>query len=179
MSSWTPLIATHAAAATTALLLGGYQLARRVKGDPVHRRVGWLWVAAMTFVATSSFAIREVRHGQLSWLHLLSVVTLVSLILGIVRIRRGNIAGHRAAMRGSYYGLLGAAIGAAVVPDRRIPTLAVTDPAGAAAAAVTVVLLTAAVIALAHAVDHWRPTARPADRPRGRSEPSATSPAAN
>ena len=42
MSSWTPVIATHAATAATSLLLGGYQLIRRTKGDPVHRRVGWL-----------------------------------------------------------------------------------------------------------------------------------------
>ena len=114
----------------------------------------------MTFVPTSSFAIREIRHGQLSLLHVLSVVTLVSLIIGIVRIRQDNVAAHRAAMRGSWFGLLGAAIGAIAVPERRIPTLAVIDPAGALAAGVAVVLLTAALIMLAHAADHLR--SRPA-----------------
>jgi uncharacterized membrane protein len=151
------LIAAHATAAATSLLLGGYQLGRRVKGDQIHRRLGWIWVAAMTFVATSSFAIRELRHGQLSLLHVLSVVTLVSLILAIVQIRRGNVVGHRAAMRGSWIGLVAAFIGAVSVPDRRIPTFAVTSPIGALAAAVAVIAATAFAIAAAHLVDRRPP----------------------
>lgn len=156
MSGWTPLIATHAAAASTCLLLGGYQLARHVKGDNIHRRVGWLWVAAMTFVAGSSFAIRELGHGRLSLLHVLSVVTLVSLVVGMVRIRRGDVAGHRAAMRGSWFGLVGAFIGAVVVPHRRIPTFALTNPCGAALAAAAVVALSVAGVWLAARFDQDR-----------------------
>lgn len=146
MGGWTLLIAAHAGTATTSLLLGGYQLGRRVKGDALHRRLGWIWVSAMAFVATSSFAVRELRHGRLSLLHVLSVVTLVSLVLGIVGIRRGDIGRHRAAMRGSWFGLVGAFIGAVAVPERRIPLFVVTDPAGAALAAAVVVALSAALI---------------------------------
>jgi uncharacterized membrane protein len=156
MSGWTPLIAAHAAAAATSLLLGGYQLARRVKGDALHRRVGWMWIAAMTFVATSSFAVRELRHGRLSVLHVLSVVTLVSLVVGIVSIRRGDVDRHRAAMRGSWFGLVGAFIGAVAVPDRRIPSFAVTHPTGAALAAAAVVALTAALMYVARLFDRGR-----------------------
>jgi uncharacterized membrane protein len=159
MSGWSPLVAAHATAATTGLLLGGYQLVRKVKGDLVHRRLGWTWVALMTFVATSSFLIRDLRHGQLSLLHILSAVTLVSLILGIVRVRHGNIAGHRAAMRGSWYGLLGAFIGAVAVPDRLIPTLAVTRPLNAISAGVLILLLTAALIGFAKALPQRSRTA--------------------
>jgi uncharacterized membrane protein len=154
MSGWTPLVAAHATAATTGLLLGGYQLVRRAKGDRVHRRLGWVWVALMTFVATSSFAIRDLRHGQLSFLHVLSVVTLVSLVLGIVQVRRGNVSGHRAAMRGSWFGVLGAFIGAVAVPGRLIPTLTVSRPYEALLAGAAVAALTAVVVALAHAVEH-------------------------
>lgn len=176
MSSWSPLIATHATAAAISLLIGGYQLARRVKGDAIHRRLGWLWVTAMTFVATSSFAIHEIRHGQLSLLHVLSIVTLASLIVGIIRIRRGQVSGHRAAMRGSWYGLLGAGIAAAVIPGRRIPVFTLSHPADAAAAAAAIVLLTITVIALAHAIEHWHPTRK---QPPASTTESARIPPAN
>jgi uncharacterized membrane protein len=153
MSSWTPLIATHAAAASTGLLLGGYQLARRVKGDRPHVVLGWVWIAAMTYVGTSSFAIRELRNGRLSLLHVLSIVTLISLVIGIVGIRRGNLGRHKAAMRGSWFGLVGAFIGAVSAPNRRIPTFAVDHPAGLVLAGLTVVALTVALIVLAHGLD--------------------------
>jgi len=53
-------------------------------------------------------------------------------------------------MRGSWFGLVGAFIGAVVVPDRRVPTFVVTDPLGALTAAGAIVILTAALIGLAH-----------------------------
>jgi len=168
------LVAAHASAASLGLLLGGYQLRRRVKGDRVHVLLGWVWVAAMLFVATSSFAIRELRHGQLSLLHVLSVV---SLIIGVVAIRRGNVRRHRGAMRGSWFGLIGAFIGAVAVPQRRIPTFAVTDTGGATLAAVTILALTFGLIWLAHGVGRHlpSPSERGADRRRTAETPAPTS----
>jgi len=175
VSGWDVLTATHASTASVGLLLGGYQL-RRVKGDRVHRSLGWVWVAAMGFVTTSSFAIRELRHGQLSLLHVLSVVTLASLIFGVVAIRRGNVARHRGAMRGSWFGLIGAFIGAVAVPKRRIPTFAVTDPLGATLVAVTILALTFGLIWLAHGFDrHFASTPDlGADRRRTSETPAPT-----
>jgi len=177
VSGWEVLTATHASTASVGLALGGYQLRRRVKGDRVHRNLGWVWVAAMGFVTTSSFAIRELRHGQLSLLHVLSVVTLVSLIIGVLAIRRGNVARHRGAMRGSWFGLIGAFIGAVAVPQRRIPTFAVTDPAGAALVVVTIFALTFGLIWLAHGVGRHFPSPpeRGADRRRTTETPAPTS----
>jgi len=157
VSGWDLLTATHASAASVGLLLGGYQLRRRVKGDRVHVLLGWVWIAAMGFVTTRSFAIRELRHGQLSLLHVLSLVTLTSLIIGVVAIRRGNVARHRGAMRGSWFGLIGAFIGAVAVPKRRIPTFAVSDPVGAVATAAAIVALTLGLILLAHRIERWAP----------------------
>jgi hypothetical protein len=54
-------------------------------------------------------------------------------------------------MRGSYYGLVGAFLGAVAVPDRAIPTLAVTDPRGALTATAGIAAATWALLALAHA----------------------------
>ncbi len=177
MSGWDVLTATHASTASVGLLLGGYQLRRRVKGDRVHRSLGWIWVATMLFVTTSSFAIRELRHGQLSLLHVLSVVTLVSLIIGVLAVRHGNVARHRGAMRGSWFGLIGAFIGAVAVPERRIPTFAVSDPAGAFAAAAAIVALTLGLIWLAHGFDRHSasPSECGADRRRTRDTPASAS----
>lgn len=166
MHTWTLLIAVHATTAVTCLLLGGYQILRRVKGDAAHRVVGWLWVAGMGFVTTSSFAIRELRHGRLSLLHVLSVVTLVSLVWGIVAIRRRNVPRHRGAMLGSWLGLVGAFVGAVAVPGRRIPTFALSDPLSAAAAAGLVVGLSVALIRLSSVLVHFTRLGRPRRRRR-------------
>jgi len=130
----------------------------------------------MGFVTTSSFAIRELRHGQLSLLHVLSVVTLASLIIGVVAIRRGNVRRHRGAMRGSWFGLIGAFIGAVAVPQRRIPTFAVTDTGGATLVALTILALTFGLIWLAHGVDRHlpSPSERGTDRRRTTETPAPT-----
>lgn len=163
MSEWTVLLVAHAGIALMCLLLGGYQLLRRRKGDPIHRVVGWGWVVGMLFVAASSFAIRDLRDGRLSLLHVLSVVTLISLVLGILAARRGDMRGHRASMIGSWLGLVGAFIAAAAVPERLVPTFAVTNPLGALTASGTIAAVTAGVILLAHRIDrgHIPPSAPP------------------
>lgn len=143
--SW--LIAAHAFVAVVALPLGVYQLLRRPRGDRVHRRVGRSWVAAMIFVAVSSFAIRDLRDGQLSLLHILSVVTLVTVTLGVVHARRGNVDAHRGMMRGSFFGLVGAFVGAVAVPDRTIPTFVLTEPLQALTALAAAALCAIAIVA--------------------------------
>ena len=156
---WTVLVALHAAAASSSLILGAYQLLRRTKGDHAHRVVGWFWVSAMLFVATSSFAIRQLRRGDLSLLHVLSVVTLVTATLGVIAIRRGNLRAHRMHMTGNYLGLIGAFVGAVAVPSRLIPTFAVNEPLGLLAALAAVVALTGVVLALARGVHRLSPAA--------------------
>ncbi len=65
-------------------------------------------------------------------------------------------------MTGSHLGLIGASVGAVAVPTRRIPTLALNDPAGLAAAVGLVVVLTALVIGAATVADRAvRPRRRP------------------
>jgi uncharacterized membrane protein len=160
MTGATVLLAAHAGTALVCLLLGGFQLFRPVKGDLVHRVAGRTWGVGMAFVAVSSFWIRDLRDGRLSLLHVLSVVTLVSLVIGVVAARRGNVATHRASMRGGWMGLVGAFAGAVAVPDRLLPTFAVTRPLGALAAGGAVVVLTAAVIVTAHGLDRRQRAAR-------------------
>lgn len=104
----------HLAAAVAALALGAVVLARR-KGTPAHKALGRAWVALMAAVALSSFWIFEIRKGAgPSWIHLLSVWTLVSLACALYFIRRGNVRAHRGFMIGTFLGLAGAGLGGAL-----------------------------------------------------------------
>lgn len=150
MSAPLVLVATHASTAVLCVGLGGYALLRRRKGDTVHRLVGWSWVAGLTFVATSSFAIRDLRDGRLSVLHVLSVVTLTSLVLGVRAARRHDVQAHRGNMLGSYIGLLGAFVGAVAVPDRLVPTFVVTRPVGAGSALLASLAVWTLIVGGAH-----------------------------
>ena len=114
----TPIIAIHLAAALIALVLGAVQLARR-KGTVSHRLLGRIWVVAMVVAAVSSFGIQAITKGHgFSYIHLLSVWTLIALTVALIAIRRGNWRLHRGFMIGSYLGLLGAGIGAVAFPGR-------------------------------------------------------------
>jgi hypothetical protein len=100
----------------------------------------------MLYVSFTSFWIKELEPGEFSLIHILSVVTIVTVSLGIWAAWRGNIQSHRGNMIGSWIGLCGAFIGAVAVPVRHIPTFVVTEPAEAAAAALLVLLTTAVIV---------------------------------
>ena len=140
------LIATHAFSALTALLLGGWQLFFSAKGSPLHRLVGRVWVGLMLYVSVTSFWIKEIRHGQFSLLHILSIVTIAAVILGIVDARRGNLRGHVGNMLGSWIGLCIAGGFALGVPDRDIPRFVLGDVNQAVAAGVSVVLVAVVIV---------------------------------
>jgi uncharacterized membrane protein len=125
--SWNFLIATHAIAASYALIFGAVNLLRPTKGDRPHRIIGFVWLAAMYFVIISSFWIRDLRDGGFSWIHGLSIFTFITISIGLFAAAKHNIKAHRGYMRGSYFGLLGALTGVVVVPTRLIPQLAVND----------------------------------------------------
>ena len=100
--SWTPTIIVHALLAATALPLGAMLLAGP-KGTRIHRAAGWCWVIIMASVAGISFFIRT--NGW-SWIHLLSIYTLVSLVLAVRHARAHRRQAHRGTMIGLYVGAL-------------------------------------------------------------------------
>ena len=113
-----PLIALHAGLATGAVILGTAVLLRP-KGTPSHKLLGRAWVAAMVAVAISSFWIFEIRRGAgPSWIHLLSVWTLISLAAAVGFIRRGNVRAHKGFMVGTFAGL---AIAGLLAGGRSLP----------------------------------------------------------
>lgn len=149
----TPLIATHAFVALTSLLLGAWQLFVSRKGTRAHRLAGRVWVTSMLFVAISSFWITEIREGRFSFLHVLSVVTIVTVSLGMLAAVRGDIESHRGNMTGSWIGLTFAFAFAIAIPQRAVPTFVVTEPLGAGFAFAAVVTTTWLVVTLARRLE--------------------------
>lgn len=96
-------IVTHIATALVAVLLGIAILAMP-KGTSRHKLMGRIWVALMTIVAVGSFSIKALDGDSFSPIHVLSVITLVSMTYSIYMIRRGNRRAHVAAMIGCFIG---------------------------------------------------------------------------
>ncbi|BAT60675.1 hypothetical protein GJW-30_1_03224 [Variibacter gotjawalensis] len=101
-----PAIQAHAFAAMSAFVLGAVQLAAP-KGTLPHRTLGWIWAALMLIVAVSSFWIQEIRlFGPWSPIHILSIISLISLPAGLWYAHRHNVRGHRITMISLYVGAL-------------------------------------------------------------------------
>jgi uncharacterized membrane protein len=155
------VIPFHAVGATIALVLGGYNLRHRPKGDRTHRLVGRIWVVAMYWTVLSSFLIKDLRPGHFSWIHGLSVFTFGTLSLGLWAALTHRVQLHRRFMTGSYLGLLGAFVGAVAVPVRHIPQWAVHQPLGLGLAATGCVLASVALIALSRRLQSGLDPRRP------------------
>ena len=107
---------------TTALLAIGLGLVSLLltKGTPLHRLMGWLWIALMLCATLSSFLIHEVHPPDgWSWLHGLTIWTMVSMTWSIVAIRKGNMRRHANFMKGTIIGAIAAGT-AALAPGRFI-----------------------------------------------------------
>ena len=86
-----PAIQAHAIVALIALALGTLQMLAP-KGTMNHRSVGWGWAMAMMFVAGSSLFIHEIKSfGIWSPIHLLSLLTLVTVPLAVRRAKHHQV----------------------------------------------------------------------------------------
>lgn len=113
-----PEIRIHAAAAIAALLLGVFQLAS-VKGATAHRVIGWLWVSLMATVALSSLFVNTTcTFGPFSWIHILTLVTLIALPMAVLAARRHQVSRHGRMMTLLFVGALIIAGGFTFVPGR-------------------------------------------------------------
>lgn len=100
------VIQVHALAAMAAFLIALTQFALP-KGTTRHRAVGYLWVLLMLVVVVPSFWIHTMRQiGPFSWIHLLSIYTLVMLPMGIAHARAHRVKAHRKTMLGLFFGAL-------------------------------------------------------------------------
>jgi uncharacterized membrane protein len=93
----------HLVAAVVAVVLGGMVLLGR-KGTRQHRTVGWIWVTLMLVTALTSFFIQA--RDRFSWIHVLSVIVLVSVTTALVSARQGHIRLHKICMISTFAGLV-------------------------------------------------------------------------
>lgn len=100
-----PIIWAHILSIMVALVLTPVMLTRR-RGDPLHRKLGWVWVCALALTALLSFGIREIFHGRFSYIHLLSAWTLIQVPIIVMMARKHDHRGHRRAVRGMVIGAL-------------------------------------------------------------------------
>lgn len=110
----------HLVCALIALPLGAFVL-WRPKGTATHKLLGRTWAVLMLVIAVSSYWLRTL-NGGFSFIHLLSVLTLVSIPLGVYQARKGNIRAHLRSMRGVYIGLVVAGV-FAMAPERKLGEL--------------------------------------------------------
>ena len=115
------MIWVHLLAALLALGLGTANLVL-AKGTRRHRVFGAVWIAAMLCVTLSSFWIRELNAGELSWIHALTVWTLFSMCVAVWAIRTGRVRLHAGFMTGTMVGAFAAGAGA-LAPGRFIGRL--------------------------------------------------------
>lgn len=111
-------VAIHLASTLAALALGAALLGRRVKGDRAHRIAGWSWVGLMLVAAISTLWIPGFL--KFSWIHIFTVITLVSVPRGVAQARRRDVAAHAHTMKGVFlYALVIAGL-FALIPGRRL-----------------------------------------------------------
>ena len=95
----------HLATIMIALALTPYMLLRP-RGTPVHRRLGKVWVTAMTATAAISLFVRYSNPGHFNVIHILSVFVLVMAPRVWLTARAHNLAAHRGTVRGLVTGAL-------------------------------------------------------------------------
>jgi uncharacterized membrane protein len=112
---FTLAILMHLGAALAALVLGtGVFLGR--KGTYGHRMLGRVWVGLMLVTAISTYWIRV--GGGFSWIHGLSVISLVALACAVYFAIAGNIRRHERVMKGVFFGALIVAGAFSFLPQR-------------------------------------------------------------
>lgn len=124
MQPLTPTIAIHLTAALAATAIGPLALWARLGRSTyprLHRAAGYAWVTLMLITAVSALFIRNVHGLHLAGytpLHLLVLVTLVSLGRGFWYLAQHNITGHRLTMQWTYIGACIVAGGFTLLPSR-------------------------------------------------------------
>ncbi|MCV0395715.1 MAG: DUF2306 domain-containing protein [Rhizobiaceae bacterium] len=114
-----PLVWIHIATVMLPLAITPIQLLRR-RGDGAHRALGRIWALSLFMTAMISFGIRDINDGGLSYIHIFSVVTVITVPLLVLAARRHRIARHRNSVRWLVTGALLAAGYFTLIPGRML-----------------------------------------------------------
>lgn len=111
------MVQIHLFAAVSAFLVGA-ALMLGVKGNGLHRAMGWGWVGLMATTAVSSFFITGINGDMWSFIHFLSGWVIISLPMAVAAARRHDVKAHRRAMMSMFLGGLVIAGAFTFIPGR-------------------------------------------------------------
>ncbi len=123
--SYLNLAYVHLATVLPCFIIGAWLLLRR-KGTALHKRLGRVYAvlilltALVTLPMPAAVGPRLLNH--FGFIHLFSVLVLVSVPAALYSIRRGNVAAHRGHMTGVYMGGILIAGTFALMPGRLLHT---------------------------------------------------------
>lgn len=110
----------HLATVLVALVLT-FVLLPLKKGTALHKLLGRIWAVCMLTTALVTFAINSFDSPLgFSFIHLFSIVVLISVPYAIFAVRRGKVGAHKKAMLGVVFGGIGIAGAFTLTPDRLI-----------------------------------------------------------
>lgn len=122
LAKLSPVVKVHLYTALAALVLGAVLMTAR-KGRTFHRAAGWMWVALVMTTAVSTVFITSLNPGRWSLIHLFTGWTLIILPLAVIWAKRRDVARHRRAMMGLFYGAFAVNLIIAFIPGRTLWTL--------------------------------------------------------
>ena len=94
----------HVGTVVPAFVIGTWLILVSAKGKRAHRAWGYAYMALMTGTALSSAFIHDINPGGFSLVHLFIPATLIGVAAGLQSARSGDVAGHKLAMIGLYFG---------------------------------------------------------------------------
>jgi len=107
--SYLQLVYLHLGTVLPAFVLGTIIMFRR-KGTPVHKLTGKVYMALMLVTAVGTLFLPAVVGPQLfnhfGFIHLFSLLVLVTVPGAIFSIRKGNVEAHKHSMIGMYIGAI-------------------------------------------------------------------------
>ena len=98
-------IQIHIVVAIAALVFGVIMFARP-KGDRLHKNMGKLFLLFMLMTAGTAIFIREINEGNFSWIHLFVPLTFYTGWQIVYFVRKRDIARHKRAVTGLFFGAL-------------------------------------------------------------------------
>ncbi|MAM70599.1 MAG: hypothetical protein CMP91_05585 [Gammaproteobacteria bacterium] len=116
----------HLSTIVPAFLIGTYLLIKR-KGSPRHKMLGKFYMSLMLTTGIITLFMPAYIGPQLlnhfGYLHLFSLLVLVSVPMSYLAIRRGDVLAHRNSMIGLYVGGILVAGSIAFLPGRMLTQL--------------------------------------------------------
>lgn len=98
-------IQIHIIAALVSLAFGILMFVRP-KGDRLHKRAGKIFLVFMLTTAASAIFIRQINNGTFSFVHIFVPITFIAAWEAVHFVRKGNIARHKRAVQGMFFGAL-------------------------------------------------------------------------